>query len=58
MITTLGSPAKALPNDLIDELLSGYKRPKDLIGENDLPKQATKALVKMRHATAIDVKKA
>ena len=37
--------AKALPTDLIDSLLSGYKKPEDLIGENGLLKQITKALV-------------
>jgi putative transposase len=35
--------AKALPTDLIDSLLSGYKKPEDLIGENGLLKQLTKA---------------
>jgi putative transposase len=34
-----------LPNDLIDALLSNYKKPEDLIGENVLLKQLTKALV-------------
>lgn len=37
--------AKALPADLIDSLLSGYQKPEDLIGENGLLKQLTKALV-------------
>jgi putative transposase len=37
--------AKALPADLIDSLLSGYKKPEDLIGEHGLLKQITKALV-------------
>ena len=36
---------KALPNDLIDSLLFDYKKPEDLIGENGLLKQLTKALV-------------
>lgn len=31
--------------DLLDELLSDYKKPEDLIGENGLLKQLTKALV-------------
>lgn len=35
----------ALPNDLIDALLSNYKKPEDLTGENGLIKQLTKALV-------------
>ena len=34
-----------LPNDLIDALLSNYKKPEDLFGENGLLKQLTKALV-------------
>jgi putative transposase len=37
--------AKAPPKDLIDSLLSGYKKPEDLIGEHGLLKQLTKALV-------------
>ena len=37
--------AKALPAELIDSLLSGYKKPEDLIGEHGLLKQLTKALV-------------
>jgi len=36
---------KALPKDLIDSLLAGYKKPEDLIGEQGLLKQLTKALV-------------
>jgi putative transposase len=36
---------KALPSELIDGLLADYKRPEDLIGENGLLKQITKALV-------------
>lgn len=36
---------QALPAELIDSLLSGYKKPEDLIGENGLLKQLTKALV-------------
>lgn len=34
-----------LSNELIDALLAGYKKPEDLIGENGLLKQLTKALV-------------
>ena len=37
--------SKALPADLIDSLLSDYKKPEDLIGEHGLLKQLTKALV-------------
>jgi putative transposase len=33
------------PNELIDALLGEYKKPEDLIGENGLLKQLTKALV-------------
>jgi len=35
----------ALDKDLIDKLLKDYQRPEDLIGENGLLKQLTKALV-------------
>ena len=34
-----------LPTDLIDSLLADYKKPEDLIGEDGLLKQLTKALV-------------
>lgn len=37
--------SKALPAELIDSLLSDYKKPEDLIGEHGLLKQITKALV-------------
>ncbi len=36
---------QVLPAELVDSLLSGYKKPEDLIGENGLLKQLTKALV-------------
>jgi putative transposase len=36
---------KPLPVDLIDALLAVYKKPEDLIGEEGLLKQLTKALV-------------
>ena len=36
---------KSMPTDLIDSLLADYKKPEDLIGENGLLKQLTKALV-------------
>jgi putative transposase len=32
-------------NELIDQLLAGYKKPEDLIGENGLLKQLTKRLL-------------
>ena len=33
-----------IDNELIDNLLKGYKKPEDLIGENGLLKQLTKRL--------------
>ena len=45
MTTTQSKLVKDLPNDLIDELLKGYQKPEDLIGENGLLKQLTKKLV-------------
>ncbi len=36
---------KPLPHDLIDQLLANYRKPEDLIGEDGLLKQLTKALV-------------
>ncbi|ATG88343.1 IS256 family transposase [Methylomonas koyamae] len=36
---------KSIPTELIDSLLSGYQKPEDLLGENGLLKQLTKALV-------------
>jgi putative transposase len=35
----------ALDKDLLDKLIEGYQKPEDLIGENGLLKQLTKALV-------------
>lgn len=35
----------AIPNELLDQLIAGYKTPDDLIGENGLLKQLTKALL-------------
>jgi putative transposase len=37
--------SKPIPPELLDALLSGYQKPDDLIGENGLLKQLTKALV-------------
>src|SRR5437868_10002911 len=34
-----------MDNDLLDKLLAGYQKPEDLIGENGLLKQLTKALI-------------
>ena len=36
MTTTQSKVAKDWANDLIDELLKGYQKPADLIGENGL----------------------
>ncbi len=38
------SAPKAISNDLIDSLLADYQKPEDLIGENGLMKQITKAI--------------
>src|SRR6266513_93788 len=35
----------ALDDDLLDKLIEGYQKPEDLIGENGLLKQLTKALI-------------
>ena len=35
----------ATPDELLDELMKNYKKPEDLVGENGLLKQLTKALV-------------
>ncbi len=35
----------ALNKDLLDKLIEGYQKPEDLIGENGLLKQLTKALL-------------
>jgi putative transposase len=37
--------SKSIPSDLLDTLLSDYQKPEDLLGENGLLKQLTKALV-------------
>lgn len=37
--------SKSIPTELLDSLLSNYQKPEDLIGENGLLKQLTKALV-------------
>jgi len=37
--------AKSISTELLDSLLAGYRKPEDLIGENGLLKQLTKALV-------------
>jgi len=39
---------KAAQPDLIDILLADYKKPEDLIGENGILKQLTKAIVEQR----------
>src|ERR1700746_2797075 len=35
----------AIDNELIDQLLTDYKKPEDIIGENGLLKQLTKAIL-------------
>ena len=35
----------AIDSELIDRLLIGYKKPEDIIGENGLLKQLTKAVL-------------
>ena len=35
----------AIPDELLSALLADYKKPEDLIGENGLLKQLTKAVV-------------
>src|ERR1700692_4847988 len=40
----IGEPM-AIDNKLIDQLLSDYKKPEDIIGENGLLKQLTKAIL-------------
>jgi len=37
--------SKSIPTKLLDSFLSGYQKTEDLIGENGLLKQLTKALV-------------
>ena len=37
----------AIDLKLIDKLLAGYKKPEDIIGENGLLKQLTKALLSL-----------
>lgn len=46
---------KPLPHDLIDQLLANYKKPEDLIGEDGLLKQLTKALVERALAAEMAV---
>ena len=36
---------KAVPKESLDSLLADYRKPEDLIGENELLKQLTKPLV-------------
>lgn len=45
----------AIPNELLDQLIAGYKTPDDLSGENGLLKQLTKALLeRAMHRTIRD----
>jgi hypothetical protein len=43
----------AVSNELIDQLLAGYKKPEDLIGENGLLKPLTKHMGYTQNASAI-----
>lgn len=43
MTITQSKALKVPHNDLIDELLAGYQKSEDLLGENSLLKQLTKA---------------
>ena len=45
MTARKSKPETPFPNELIDALLGDYQKPEDLIGENGLLKQLTKALV-------------
>lgn len=48
-----------IKKEILDELIRDYKNPEDLLGENDLLKQLTKALLEramaaeLTHATRI-----
>src|SRR2546423_15196348 len=42
-----------IDNELIDELLRGYQKPEDLIGENGLLKQLTKRLLERAMAAEL-----
>jgi putative transposase len=44
-MTTTSEPRKPIRAELLDELLGDYKSPEDLIGENGLLKELTRALV-------------
>ena len=39
---------------LIDSLLTGYKKPEDIVGKNGLLKQLTKALLERAMAAKLD----
>ena len=43
-----------IDNDLIDNLLKDYKKPEDIIGENGLLKQLTKAVAGAGHSRRVD----
>lgn len=42
---TVAKATAAIPTDLIESLMAGYKKPEDLIGEHGLLKQITKAVI-------------
>jgi putative transposase len=41
-------------NEVLDSLLAGYRKPEDLIGEDGLLKQLTKALIERALAAELD----
>ena len=43
-----------IDNELIDNLLTDYKKPEDIIGENGLLKQLTKAVIERCLETELD----
>ena len=46
---------KPLPTELIDALLADYKKPEDLIGQNGILKQLTKAMVTRGFETRLQI---
>jgi putative transposase len=44
----------AIDKALIDQLLADYKKPEDIIGENGLLKQLTKAILERAQGPRID----
>src|SRR5208337_5484383 len=48
-----GGTSMAIPKEILDELLKGYKGPEDITGENGLLKQLTKALIERAMQTEL-----